>query len=136
MVDSGASETVANEETFDEFPTYETSVTGTEYSSASSGGPAIKNTGEKMIEVMNQNGEMNYMKVQMCSNLNPKKFLSSVSRITQAGHRVVFDEPEAGSYIENKKTGTKTWLRQESGVYYLDLWVSTASTFGRQVAHM
>jgi hypothetical protein len=136
MVDSGASETVANEEMFEGFPLSETSSTGTEYSSACNGGPSIKNAGEKVIEVMNGNGEMNFMKVQMCSNLNPRKFLASVSRISQAGHRVVFDVPEEGSYIENKITGVKTWLRQEGGVYYLDLWVSPASTFGRPGANM
>ena len=85
---------------------------------------------------MDDNGTRSYMKVQMCENLNEKKLLASVSRITQAGHRVVFDVPEEGSYIENKKTGVKTWLRQEAGVYYLDLWICPSSTFGRQVANM
>ena len=136
MVDSGASETVANSSKFEAFPLSATTATGTEYSSAASTGPVIVNAGEKNIEVMDQNGQMNFMKVQMCENLNPKKFLASVSRITQAGHRVVFDSPEEGSYIQNKATGVKTWLRQEGGVYFLDLWVSPASTFGRQGVHM
>ena len=72
------------------------------------------------------------MKVQMCANLNEKKFSASVSRINQAGQRVVFDTPEFGSYIEKKKTFAKTWLRQESGVFYLDLWIKPASGFTRQ----
>ena len=75
---------------------------------------------------------MMLMKVQMCDGLNPKKFLASVSRMNQAGRRVVFDDPQAGSYVENKSTGSKTWLRQEGGVFFLDLWVSPESTFGRQ----
>ena len=49
-------------------------------------------------------GAIWHMKVQMCTNLNERKFLASVSRINQAGQRVVFDTPEFGSYIENKKT--------------------------------
>eukprot|EP00974_Lingulodinium_polyedra_P113959 11033073-Lingulodinium_polyedra.AAC.1 len=81
---------------------------------------------------MDENGTMSYMRVQMCDNLNPKKFLASVSRINQAGHRVVFDDPQSGSYIENKVTGMKTWLRQEGGVFFLDLWVCPDSSFGRQ----
>ena len=61
----------------------------------------IKNAGEKRIEVITANGVESYMKVQMCDNLN----LASVSRLSQAGHRVVFDDPISGSYIENKSTG-------------------------------
>ena len=58
------------------------------------------------------NGVESYMKVQMCDKLNPKKFLASVSRLSQVGHRDVFDDPISGSYIENNSTGVKTWLRQ------------------------
>ena len=96
----------------------------------------IKNAREKRIEVITANGVESYMKVQMCDNLNPKKFLASVSRLSQAGHRVVFDDPISGSYLENKSTGVKTWLRQAGGVYFLDLWVkpspsSTSPIFRR-----
>jgi hypothetical protein len=132
LVDSGASETVANSASFAGFEAIETSATGTKYSSAAEGGPEITNAGEKRIEVMDQNGNLSFMKVQMCDNLHSKKFLASVSRINQTGHRVVFDDPASGSYIENKMTGNKTWLRQESGVFYLDLWISPESIFGRQ----
>ena len=81
---------------------------------------------------MDSNGHMNFMKVQACENLNRKKLLASVSRIIQAGHRVVFDTPEEGSYIENKATGNKTWLRQQGGVFYLDLWIKPEGDFPRQ----
>ena len=81
---------------------------------------------------MDEDGTLNHMKIQMCDNLNPKKLLASVSRLIQAGHRVVFDDVQAGSYIENKTTGKKTWMRQEGGVFYLDLWVSPEPSFGRQ----
>ena len=51
------------------------------------------------------------------------KALGAVSRIVGNGNRVVFDHPnEGGSYIENKTTGKKTPLRQNNGVYYLDVW--------------
>jgi hypothetical protein len=136
MVDSGASETTANNEEFPEFETMETTASGTEYSSACSGGPIITNMGEKMIEVMDENGDMSFMKVQMCKNLNKRKLLASVSRITQAGHSVSFRDPSMGSFIKNEKTGEMMWLRQEGGVYYLDLWIKRAAPFGRPGATM
>ena len=51
------------------------------------------------------------------------KILASVSRLVEAGNRVVFDSPEVGSYIENVKDGKRTFLRQTNGVYFLDVWV-------------
>jgi len=131
MVDSGASETVAHDGAFGNSPIIPTTSTGTEYSSAAKGGPAITNMGEKAVDVMDSNGLIWNMKIQMCSNLNEKKYLASVSRINQAGQSVHFDTPDVGSYIQSKKTGAITWLRQESGVFYLDVWVRKASVFMR-----
>ena len=108
MVDSGASESVANSEKLAGIEVIETSATGTEYSSAGSGGAAITNVCGKRIEVVHENGTMSFMKIQMCEGLNPRKFLASVSRMNQAGHRVVFDDVESGSYIEKMATGVKT----------------------------
>ena len=125
MIDSGASETVASSDKF--------SASGTEYSSAAEGGGAITNVGEKVIEVMDVSGCMSYMKVQMCEGLHGRKMLASLSRLIQAGHRLVFDTPDCGSYIECKTTGRRRWLRQENGVFYLDLWVKPVH-FGRQGA--
>ena len=53
----------------------------------------------------------------------PKK-LASVNRMVSTGHRVVFDSPEVGSYIENKESGKKIKLRQNNGVCLLDMWVA------------
>ena len=131
MVDSWASETVANDEEFPDFDLVEMTASGTEYSSACNGGPVITNMGEKMIEVMDENGDMSFMIVQMCMDLNKKKLLASVSRITPAGHMVNFRPPTMGLFIQNAKSGKKIWLRQEGGVYCLGLWISKAQTFGR-----
>ena len=38
---------------------------------------------------------------------------------------MVFDED--GSYIMNKKSGEVTWLREENGVYLLDVQVAPAN---------
>ena len=48
--------------------------------------------------------------------------LGSVAKICGAGNRVVFDEQE-GNYIENKATGTKTWMTKRNGVYSYEMWL-------------
>ena len=108
MVGSGASETVANSVIFSGFGAHEISATGIEYSSAQNGGFIIKNAGETQTDVMDGNGTMSYMRVQICDNLNPKKFVA-ISRINEAGHRVVFD-PQRASYIEKRESAVKIWL--------------------------
>ena len=42
-------------------------------------------------------------------------------KATAAGNRVIFDSD--GSYIENKASGEKTWLKEKGGMYVLRLWV-------------
>ena len=78
------------------------------------------------------------MKVHMCDYFNLKTFLASVSRLSQAGHRVVFDDPVIGSFIENKNKGVKTWPRQAGGVYFW-IWVklsrSSTSSIDSQVGY-
>ena len=60
------------------------------------------------------------------------KALGAVSRIVGAGHRVIFDDPSVGSYIENKTTGKQTMLRQTNGVYYLDVWMKPGNEWKAQ----
>ena len=59
------------------------------------------------------------------------KALGSVSKIVNNGNRVVFDGD--GSYIENKWSKDKLWLREDNGVYVLDMLVApnNESGFGR-----
>ena len=49
------------------------------------------------------------------------KALMSVKKLVAAGNRVVFDQE--GSFIEDKATKEKMWLREENGMYMLKLWV-------------
>eukprot|EP00973_Karenia_brevis_P035825 4944342-Karenia_brevis.AAC.1 len=73
------------------------------------------------------------MRFQICP---VTKALGSVSRMTKAGHRVVFNgesHPE-GSYIENLTTGSRTYMRLENGVYLVDVWVKPPQPFQRQGA--
>ena len=56
----------------------------------------------------------------------------SVSKMCEAGNRVVFDDEEpTGGYIENKISGIRTPINKENGVYYLYMWVPKAG-FPRQ----
>ena len=52
-----------------------------------------------------------------------KSIVVSTDSVRDYYYRVVFDEPQCGSYIECKSTGKQTPLRQSKGVYYLDLWM-------------
>ena len=45
-----------------------------------------------------------------------------MAKVCGFGNKVVSDDEE-GSYIENKITGTKTWLTKRGGVYFFELWV-------------
>ena len=83
-------------------------------------GKETSNLGEKIVVVATTEGSTRSIKFQMC---DVTKCLASVSRIVEAGHRVILDTPEAGSYIENRHTGERTYLRQERGLYLLDAWV-------------
>ena len=47
--------------------------------------------------------------------------LLSVRELTRRNNRVVFDEE--GSYIEDKMTGEKMWLKEVNGMYMLKMWV-------------
>ena len=40
-----------------------------------------------------------------------------------AGNRVVFDDE---SYIEDKRTGERMWMRDEGAMYALKMWVKTS----------
>ena len=105
MFESGASELVACSSKFIWYHTIATTAIGT-LSSSGSGGAA-----DQRIEVRNASGVESVMKVHMYDNFNPKTFLASVSRLSQAGHRVVFYDPVIGSYTEIKNTGVVTWPR-------------------------
>ena len=49
------------------------------------------------------------------------KALLSVKKIIAAGNRVTFDEE--GSFIEDKSSGEKMWLREDKGMFMLKMWV-------------
>ena len=128
LIDSGSTETVAPEGILKGYELISTdwSETGKGYSAAN--GTEIPNLGEKLVRGQTMNGMWCSMKFQVCSVTKP---LGSVSRMCQAGSRVIFCPPEEGSYIEHVATKKKTYLRQSKGLYFLDMWIAPASVFTR-----
>ena len=81
-------------------------------------GHQIPNEGEKKFRATTEDGFEKNVVLQVAE---VNQGLLSVSKATAAGNRVVFDE--GNSYIENKRSGVKTWLREKNGMYILKLFV-------------
>ena len=128
LIDSGSTETVAPKDILEGYELISTdwSEAGKGYSAAN--GSEIQNLGEKVVKGQTATGMWCSMKFQVCSVTKP---LGSVSRMCQAGSRVIFCPPEEGSYIENVRTGRRTPLRQSKGLYFLDMWIAPNSGFHR-----
>jgi len=126
-VDSGASETVINEGMGSNIKMTESagSKRGVNYEVAN--GEYIPNEGEKKLLAVSEEFAVRDITAQVC---DVNKALLSVRRIAAAGHTVVFDS--AGSYIIDKQSGEKMWLREEGGMYMLKMWVK--APFQRQGA--
>ena len=123
-IDSGATETVMAEETLSgviditEGPAMKRGVT---YEVAD--GNEIPNLGERKFLGFTEEGGQKGVTAQVCA---VNKTLMSVSKIASKGNRVVFDDD--GSYIEDKTTGERTWMKQVGGMYHITMWVSRKSS--------
>ena len=89
-------------------------------------GGGIANEGEKKMTIWTEDSQPRLLTMQVC---DVNKALMSVSKVSRAGHRVVFDDDY--SYIENKMTGERTTLKQENGVYTLEVWVQPHGSYGQ-----
>ena len=69
-----------------------------------------------------EDGQVRALNAQVCEVNRP---LLSVKKAVAAGNTVVFDE--GGSYIMNKKSQQKMWLKEENGMFMLKLWVQKPS---------
>jgi len=120
-VDSGATETVVSDEMLESVNIEEgiASKRGVEYEVAN--GVKIPNLGEKKFVGTSEDGIARKITAQVCE---VNKALLSVKKVMAAGNRVVFDE--TGSYIEDKKSGERMWLREDKGLFMLKLWVKRA----------
>ena len=90
---------------------------GVEYEVAN--GQKIPNLGEKRFMATTEDGQVRALKAQVCEVNRP---LLSVKKAVAAGNTVVFDE--GGSYIMNKKSQQKMWLKEENGVHVLQVMVA------------
>lgn len=117
-VDSGATENVMSEKTLQSVKTTEgeSSRRGVSYEVAN--GVRIPNLGEKRFVAISSEGVAKGLTCQICEVNRP---LLSVSKIVNAGHKVVFTG--AGSWIEDEKTGEVMALKEDGGMYTLQMWV-------------
>ena len=122
-IDSGATETVMSEKTLNgviditEGPAMKR---GVAYEVVD--GTEIPNLGERKFLGFTEEGGQKGVAAQICA---VNKTLMSVSKIAAKGNRVVLDDD--GSYIEDKTTGERTWMKQVGGMYHIKMWVSRKS---------
>ena len=117
-MDSGASESVVNDEMLPRVETLEGEAMkkGVQYEVAD--GTLIPNLGEKKFIAVSDNGVARQTRAQVC---DVNKALLSVHRVVQAGNRVVF--ASSGSYVEDETAGETMELVEKGGMYMLKLWV-------------
>ena len=122
-VDSGATENVMSEKALQSVETTEgvSSRRGVSYEVAN--GIRIPNLGEKRFVAVSSEGVAKGLTCQICEVNRP---LLSVSKIVNAGHKVVFTS--AGSWIEDEKTGEVMELKEDGGMYTLRMWVRTGAS--------
>ena len=116
-VDSGATETVMNEDHLDVVETVEGRACkrGVKYEVAN--GVRIDNLGEKKFTGVTAEGAKRQIVAQIC---DVNKALLSVRKVVSAGNRVVFDDV---SFIEDKDTKERIYMEDQGGMYVLKLWV-------------
>ena len=107
-IDSGAAETVTSEEAIPEFPTMSPSGPERDTKYVLPDGGAVDNQGEKHVDVTTQEGAKCKIRMQVTQ---VRKSLMSVSKICDAGHRVVFNK--VGGYIEHEETGQRTSFQRK-----------------------
>ena len=123
-VDSGATETVISEDMLKgiELKDGPASRRGVEYEVAN--GVRIPNLGEKKFVGVNEEGQERAITAQVCE---VNKALLSVKKVLTAGNKVVFDAE--GSFIEDKTTGERMWLKEDNGMFMLNMWVKKGQGF-------
>lgn len=127
-VDSGAGETVIEEDALGSVAVVEGEALrkGVKYEVAD--GTLIDNMGEKRFVAIIAEGHKKKLVAQVCG---VNKSLLSVKKVTAAGNTVVFKK--GYGWIEDDSTGEKIWMEEREGMYMVKLWVpKDQSRFGRQ----
>ena len=122
-VDSGATETVMNEDMLNSVETKEgvAAKRGVVYEVAN--GVRIPNLGEKRFVGYTAEGGGREVVAQVC---DVNKALLSVRRMVAAGNRVVFGDD---SYIESMTTGERVCLEEKEGMYIVNMWIKSDGGF-------
>jgi hypothetical protein len=118
VVDSGASETVVPRDLCPMIQTRESVGSRDKQEYRAANGYTILNEGKKEISVLAQHGQQRRLVMQVCDVTKP---LMSVSKSNAQGNIFVFDGDN--SYMQCKKTGETTRIREEGGVFVLYAYV-------------
>ena len=123
IIDSGAAETVMPRDWFRSHPLMATEASRNGEFFITADGTEIENEGARRLTLCTPDWQnVRNMEFQV-TDVN--KALGSVSKMVRNGNRVVFDA--MGSYIENTQTAERIWLREDNGVYVLDVLVAPAN---------
>ena len=128
VVDSGAGETVMPKDWCVAHPIRDSPGSLAEDFYTTANGTKVYNEGQREMYLATLDGKsLRKMTFQVGK---VSKALGSVSQMVDNGNRVVFELDQNGydiSYIENKDSREKIWLRRENGVYVLDMMVAPPS---------
>ena len=120
VIDSGAAETVLPTDWFTGHELKETEESRGGQFYVCAGGKEIPNYGERTLTLSTLDwSSVRNMTFQVT---DVTKALGSVSKIVANGNKVVLDG--SGSFIENKRSRERLWMREENGVYVLDVYVA------------
>ena len=116
-VDSGASETVVPPDVASCLPLLHTSQVGTEYEVANGG--VVVNLGERRADVIMKLGSKTSM-ILSFQVVKVHKPLLAVSRLVEAGHKVLFDKDDPHIMLSS---GEKVAMKCHDGTYEIELWI-------------
>ena len=125
VVDSGAGETVMPVDWLTNHPLKESDGSRANDFYTTADGCKVCNEGQRKLDVCTFDGQQRRSMTFQVARV--KKALGSASQMVKNGNKLVFDQDSSGkdtSYIQNKRTNEKIWLRQENGVYVVDLMVA------------
>ena len=117
VVDSGAGETVMPVDWLTSHPLTESDGSRANDFYTTADGSKVYNEGQRKLDVCTLDGQQRRSMTFQVARV--KKALGSVSQMVKNGNKLVFDQDSSGkdtSYIQNKRTNEKIWLRQENGV--------------------
>ena len=116
--DSGAADTVAPEELFNDYPLQPSPGSKADLWYVGAGGQRIQNRGQRTILVMTKEKRLRWITVQVAA---VKKMLISVSKNNEANNEVIYRT--SGSFIRDESNGDRLNLRKHRGTFVLDMWV-------------